>query len=233
MTREVWNTRVGFILAAVGSAVGLGNIWRFSYAAYENGGGVFLIPYFIALLTAGIPLMILEFGMGSKFRGAAPMAFKRAKKSFEFIGWWGVIASFIITTYYSVIMGWSLVYLVKAFNLGWGSDTEAFFNEALLEVSNSPWNFSGFAPSVLAGLVGVWFLIWIIEKKGVQKGIERANKIFMPLLWLLLIVLVFRAITLPGALAGIEWYLKPDFSKLTDLGVWQAAYAQAFYSLSL
>lgn len=233
MAREVWNTRVGFILAAVGSAVGLGNIWRFSYAAYENGGGAFLIPYFIALLTAGIPLMILEFGMGSKFRGAAPMAFKRAKKSFECIGWWGVIASFIITTYYSVIMGWSLVYLVKAFTLGWGSDTGAFFSENLLEISSGPWDFGGFAPSVLIGLVVVWFLIWFIEKKGVQKGIERANKVFMPLLWILLIVLVFRAITLPGALNGIEWYLKPDFSKLTDLGVWQAAYAQAFYSLSL
>ncbi|MDD2438605.1 MAG: sodium-dependent transporter [Methanosarcinaceae archaeon] len=233
MAREVWNTRVGFILAAIGSAVGLGNIWRFSYAAYENGGGVFLIPYFIALLTAGIPLMILEFGMGSKFRGAAPMAFKRAKQGFESIGWWGVITSFIITAYYSVIMGWSLVYLVKSFNLGWGSDTVSFFYDTLLQTSGSPWHFEGFAPSVLAALVVVWFLIWIIEKKGVQKGIERANKVFMPLLWILLIILVFRAVTLPGALNGIDWYLKPDFSRLTDFGVWQAAYAQAFYSLSL
>lgn len=233
MAREVWNTRVGFILAAVGSAVGLGNIWRFSYAAYENGGGAFLIPYFIALLTAGIPLMILEFSMGSKFRGAAPMAFKRAKKSFEWIGWWGVLASFIITTYYSVIVGWSLVYLLKAFNLGWGSDTGAFFSETLLEISDSPWNLGGFALNVLAGLVAVWFIIWVIEMKGVQKGIERANRVFMPLLWILLIVLVFRTITLPGAMDGIEWYLRPDFSRLTDLSVWQAAYGQAFYSLSL
>ncbi|AKB20004.1 Sodium-dependent transporter [Methanosarcina sp. WWM596] len=85
--REVWNTRVGFILAAIGSAVGLGNIWRFSYVAYENGGGAFLIPYFVALLTAGIPLMILEFGLGSKFLGSAPLSLKKANKSFEWIGW--------------------------------------------------------------------------------------------------------------------------------------------------
>ncbi|WP_269851421.1 SLC5/6 family protein [Methanosarcina horonobensis] len=127
MKREVWNTRTGFILAAIGSAVGLGNIWRFSYIAYENGGGAFLIPYLVALLTAGIPLLILELGVGNKFMGSAPVALKRAKKGFEWIGWWGVIASFIITTYYSVIAGWSLVYLLKAFTLGWGLDTGSFF----------------------------------------------------------------------------------------------------------
>ncbi|KKH45143.1 hypothetical protein EO93_14590 [Methanosarcina sp. 1.H.A.2.2] len=190
VAREVWNTRVGFILAAIGSAVGLGNIWRFSYAAYENGGGAFLIPYFVALLTAGIPLMILEFGLGSKFLGSAPISLKRAKKSFEWIGWWGVIASFIITTYYSVIMGWSLVYLLKAFTLGWGTDTEAFFNNELLNVSSSPWNLGSFSYPVLIGLLITWLVIWIIEKKGVQAGIEKSSKVFIPLLWVLLIVLV-------------------------------------------
>lgn len=233
MAREVWNTRVGFILAAIGSAVGLGNIWRFSYMAYENGGGAFLIPYFVALLTAGIPLMILEFGLGSKFLGSAPLSLKRAKKSFEWIGWWGVIASFIITTYYSVIVGWSLVYLLKAFTLGWGTDTGAFFNNELLHVSDSPWNLGNFSYPVLIGLLATWLVIWVIEKKGVQAGIERSSKIFIPLLWVLLIVLVLRAITLEGSINGIEWYLKPDFSKLTDIKVWQAAYGQAFYSLSL
>ncbi|MCC4771329.1 sodium-dependent transporter [Methanosarcina sp. DH2] len=233
MTREVWNTRTGFILAAIGSAVGLGNIWRFSYIAYENGGGAFLIPYLIALLTAGIPLLILEFGLGSKFLGSAPIALKRAKKSFEWMGWWGVIASFIITTYYSVIVGWSFVYLVKAFTLGWGSDTGAFFNNELLHVSDSPWNLGNFSYPVLIGLLMTWLIVWVIEKKGVQAGIEKSSRIFMPLLWILLIVLVLRAITLEGSINGIEWYLKPDFSKLTDIKVWQAAYGQAFYSLGL
>lgn len=233
MTREVWNTRTGFILAAIGSAVGLGNIWRFSYIVYENGGGAFLIPYLIALFTAGIPLLILEFGLGSKFLGSAPIALKRAKKSFEWIGWWGVIASFIITTYYSVIVGWSFVYLVKAFTLGWGSDTGAFFNNELLHVSDSPWNLGSFSYPVLIGLLMTWLIVWLIEKKGVQAGIEKSSRIFMPLLWILLIVLVLRAITLEGSINGIEWYLKPDFSKLTDIRVWQAAYGQAFYSLGL
>lgn len=233
MKREVWNTRTGFILAAIGSAIGLGNIWRFSYIAYENGGGAFLIPYLVALLTAGIPLLILELGIGNKFVGSAPIALKRAKKGFEWIGWWGVIASFIITTYYSVIVGWSLVYLFKAFTLGWGLDTGSFFNNELLHVSDSPWDLGSFSYPVLIGLLTTWLIIWIIEKRGVQAGIEKSSKIFMPLLWILLIVLVLRTITLEGSINGIEWYLKPDFSKLTDVKVWQAAYGQAFYSLGL
>lgn len=233
MKREVWNTRTGFILAAIGSAVGLGNIWRFSYIAYENGGGAFLIPYMVALLTAGIPLLILELSIGNKFMGSAPIALKRAKKDFEWIGWWSVIASFIITTYYSIIVGWSLVYLLKAFTLGWGLDTGSFFNNELLHVSDSPWNLGSFSYPVLIGLLTTWLIIWIIEKKGVQAGIEKSSKIFMPILWILLIVLVLRAITLEGSINGVEWYLKPDFSKLTDIKVWQAAYGQAFYSLGL
>lgn len=233
MAREVWNTRVGFILAAIGSAVGLGNIWRFSYTCYENGGGAFLIPYFFALLTAGIPLMILEFGLGSKFRGSAPMSLKRAKKSFEWIGWLGVMTGFIITTYYAVIVGWSLIYLANAFTLGWGTDTAGFLFGNVLELSDSPWILGGFAYKVLLSLLAVWAIIWIIEKKGVQGGIEKANKIFMPLLWVLLIVLVLRGVTLMGSLDGLEWYLKPDFSKLTDPKIWVAAYGQAFFSLSL
>ncbi|WP_440956231.1 sodium-dependent transporter [Methanosarcina sp. Mfa9] len=233
MAREVWNTRVGFILAAVGSAVGLGNIWRFSYTCYENGGGAFLIPYFIALLTAGIPLMILEFGLGSKFKGSAPMSLKRADKKFEWIGWLGVMSGFIITTYYSVIVGWSLIYLANAFTLGWGTDTAGFLFGEVLELSDSPWVLGGFAHKVLLGLLATWAIIWVVEKKGVQGGIEKASKIFMPLLWILLIVLVFRAVTLVGALDGIEWYLKPDFSMLLDKNLWVAAYGQAFFSLSL
>ncbi|MCQ1537044.1 sodium-dependent transporter [Methanosarcina sp. KYL-1] len=233
MAREVWNTRVGFILAAVGSAVGLGNIWRFSYMAYENGGGAFLIPYFVAILTAGIPLMILEFGLGSKFRGSAPMSLKRAKKSFEWIGWLGVMTGFIITTYYAVIVGWSLTYLVNAFTLGWGTDTAGFLFGEVLEISESPWVLGGFAYKALLGLLAVWAIVWIVEKKGVQGGIEKANKIFMPLLWILLVVLVLRGVTLVGSLEGLEWYLKPDFSKLTDPKIWIAAYGQAFFSLSL
>lgn len=118
--RERWNTRTAFIMAAIGSAVGLGNIWRFPYIAYKNGGGAFLIPYFVALFTAGIPLLILEYALGQYMQGAAPKAMKKVKKSFEFIGWWALAIGSIISFYYCVIMAWSWKYLVASFNMSWG-----------------------------------------------------------------------------------------------------------------
>lgn len=233
MERELWNSRTGFVLAAVGSAVGLGNIWRFNYIVYENGGGAFLIPYLVAMFTVGISMMILEFSLGSKFRGAAPLSMKRAKGCFEWIGWWAALASFIITMYYVVIVSWALVYLGKAFTLGWGDDTNAYFFENVLHISDSIWDLGGFTPEVLLGVAVVWAIAWIIVVRGVQRGIELANKFFMPLLWVLVLVLVLRALTLDGAFLGIDWYLKPNFEKLLDYRVWLAAYGQIFYTLSL
>lgn len=108
--RENWGTRAGFVLAAIGSAVGLGNIWRFPGVAYENGGGAFFLPYLIALLTAGIPLLILEFTIGHKYRGSAPLSLARMRKGFEPLGWWQVAVSFVISTYYAVIVAWAISY---------------------------------------------------------------------------------------------------------------------------
>ncbi len=224
---------MGFILATIGSAVGLGNIWRFSYLTYENGGGAFLVPYFIAIFTAGISLMVLEFSLGSKFRGAAPLAFKRARKGFECIGWWAVITGSIITMYYSVIVSWALVYIQKAFTLAWGNDTGAYFIGTVLQRSDSPWELGGFPPSVILALIAIWFITWLIEVKGVQAGIEKASRVFIPLLFVLTLLLVVRSLTLPGAMNGIDWYLKPNFEVLFDYRVWLAAYGQVFYTLGL
>ena len=102
--REQWGTRAGFILAAVGSAIGLGNIWRFPYVTYENGGGAFLVPYLIALLTAGIPLLILEYTIGHKYRGSAPLSFFRMSRPVSAIGWWQVAICFVIAVYYALIL---------------------------------------------------------------------------------------------------------------------------------
>ena len=134
--RSQWGTRAGFIMAAVGSAVGLGNIWRFPYVAYENGGGAFFIPYLFALLTAGIPILIMEFTMGHKYRGSAPLSFFRmGGKKAEWIGWWGIFVSFVISTYYAVIIAWAMKYTVYSFNLSWGSDTESFLFGDVLKFS--------------------------------------------------------------------------------------------------
>jgi NSS family neurotransmitter:Na+ symporter len=232
VSRGQWGTRVGFVLAAIGSAVGLGNIWRFPYMAYENGGGAFLIPYFFALLTAGIPLLIAEMGLGHKMRGSAPVSFRKIGKKFETLGWWPVLVAFMIMVYYSVVMAWALNYIVFAFTQAWGTETEAFFFNEFLNMKGF-WNIGGFQIPVLFSLVVIWGLCYVIVYKGIETSIEKASKIFMPLLAILIVLITIRGVTLPGAVDGINNFLQPDFSALTDPSVWISAYGQVFFTLSL
>lgn len=232
--RSQWGTRAGFILAAVGSAVGLGNIWRFPYVAYENGGGAFFIPYLFALLTAGIPILIMEFTMGHKYRGAAPLSFFRMSgKKAEWLGWWGVFVAFVVSTYYSVIVAWAIKYTFYSVNLSWGSDTGAFFNNEVLKVAETPGSVGGYVPGVLIPLLVVWAIAFIILFAGVKKGIELANRIFIPTLVVVFILVVIRAVTLEGAFTGLDAFFKPDLAALKSPGVWVAAYGHIFFSLSI
>ena len=175
--REQWGSKIGFILAAVGSAVGLGNIWRFPYVVYSSGGGAFLIPYFFAIFTAGIPLLILEYGMGHKFRGSTPLSLARANKKFEWFGWWSIISSAIILCYYSMILSMAMKYLTLSFNKGWGEDSNFFFYNDFLNLSDSPLNLGGIVFPILIGIALIWFINWFICYKGIKSGIEKMNKI--------------------------------------------------------
>ncbi len=234
MKREQWNSQFGFLLAAVGSAIGLGNIWRFSYMAYNYGGGAFLIPYFTALLTAGIPLLILEFAVGHERIGSAPLAYAKIKKNWEWLGWWAVtFVMFGIVLYYMVIVAWCLNFFFLSFNLGWGNDPNTFFFKDFLSVSKSPSDIGRIRTPIFFALLVIWFVNWFIVHRGVQRGIELANKIFMPLLFVLTAVLVFWSLTLEGAMSGVRAYLTPDFSRLSDPRVWIDAYSQIFFTLSL
>lgn len=232
--RPQWKTHIGFLLAAIGSAIGLGNIWRFPYLCYKNGGGAFLIPYFCALLVVGIPLMILEIGLGHKMRGSAPASYATISKHWEWLGWWQIIfVMFGIVLYYSVVIAWCLNFLFFSFGLSWGTDPNNFFFKEFLMTSGSPFQIGDVRAPILFSLSLVWFLNWLIEFLGVEKGLERANKFFMPLLFILIGILVFWSIRLSGANQGLMVYLKPDFSKLTEVGVWIDAFSQIFFTLSL
>jgi len=218
-------------MAAVGSAVGLGNVWRFPYVCYENGGGAFLIPYFVALFTAGIPLLILEFSVGHWARGSPPKAFAKIGKKWEWAGWWTVLMPFLVATYYVVVMAWCFSYMIYAVDLRWGSQAGSFFSSFLGD-TGSPVILGGISIPVLLGLFAVWFCIFLI----LYKGVKRIGKIVawtVPIPTILLIILTIRGLTLPGAMEGISYYLTPNFSKLLDGNVWIAAYAQVFFSLSL
>lgn len=243
--REQWATRLGFVLAASGSAIGLGNIWRFPYIAYENGGGAFLIPYFFALLTAGIPILLLEFGIGRSQQGSAPLSFRRLSSRFEWLGWFQVMVSFVIAVYYVAVVVWAISYFFFSFNLKWGSDTGSFLFGQYLGVpddvvTDSGWNLGGIQWHIFLPLVCVWAIAFFILFSGVRKGIERANKVFMPILVVVMILFVIRAVTLDNAAAGLNHLFSPDFSKIVPFGsnpewykVWIAAYGQVFFSLSI
>ncbi len=232
--RAQWKTQWGFLLAAVGSAIGLGSIWRFAYVCYENGGGAYLIPYGVALVTAGIPLMILEYGIGHRMRGSAPMSFAKIRPHWEWLGWWIVIfVMFGIAVYYAVVIAWCVCYIGYSLNLAWGADPNQFFFHRFLGVTTSPLNIGDVRSPILVGLLIVWVVNWVIVFFGVEKGIERANKVFMPLLFALILILAGWVAFLPGAKEGIIRYLKPDFSRLREPKVWIDAYSQIFFTLSL
>ena len=231
--REQWGSRAGFVLAAIGSAIGLGNIWRFPYVAYENGGGAFFIPYLVAMLTAGIPFMILEFGVGSRLKGSAPVIFSRLSPRWEWLGWWQILVSFTISIYYVAVVGWSISYFFLAFNQGWGTDTGAYFFKSYLMLSDSPMDFQGLRWPIMASVAGAWLICWVVLFKGVKKGIEIASKIFMPVLFILILIITCRSVFLDGAASGLNYLFAPDFSRLMDVKVWMAAYGQIFFSLSI
>lgn len=229
--REFWNSRFAFVMAAVGSAVGLGNVWRFPYVCYENGGGAFLIPFFVAIFTAGIPLLILEFTVGHWARGTPPTAFKKVGKKWEWAGWITVLMPFIIATYYVVVMAWCFSYMMYSIDLRWGAEAGNFFANFLGD-TGSPLVLGGISIPILLGLIAVWVCIFLILYKGVGR-IGKIVALTVPIPTILLIILTIRGLTLPGAMEGIAYFLTPDFSKLGDVNVWLAAYAQVFFSFSL
>jgi neurotransmitter:Na+ symporter, NSS family len=230
--REQWGTRLGFLLAAVGSAVGLGNIWRFPYVAWENGGGAFFVPYLFALFTAGIPLLVLEYSLGHRFRGSAPLSLRRLHRRAEWIGWWQVTVCFVIASYYAVVIAWAAAYAWFSLDTRWGGDTEAFFFDEYLAVTEAG-TFGGFRPGVLIPLLLVWLVTLMVLVGGVRRGIERANRVLIPLLVGMFLVIVLRAVTLEGAAIGLEALFRPDWASIGDASVWIAAYGQVFFSLSI
>ncbi len=230
--RGAFSSRRVFILAAIGSAVGLGNIWRFPYVAYENGGGAFVIPYLIALLTAGLPFLLLDYGLGHRFRGSAPLSFRRASRRAEALGWWQVAICFVIAVYYAAVIAWALRYTMFSFDKAWGDDPEAFLFGTYLQAGD-PGVTLDFVAGVLIPLVVVWLAVLVVMALGVEKGIGATAVIFIPVLFLAFIALVISALTLPGASDGLDALFAPDWDALGETGVWVAAFGQIFFSLSV
>lgn len=231
--RDRWGSRLGFILAAMGSAIGLGNIWRYPYVVYEHGGGAFLIPYFIALASAAIPVLIMEYALGHRYQGAAPLVFRSLRRRVEWLGWWQVTIAFAIATYYVVIVGWVTSYLWYSVGTRWGRDTESFFLDTHLAASDGFFDVGGIRWKVLLSVALVWAVTYVIMRLGVRRGIEATARVLLPLLIAMVLLITIRGVTLPHAAGGLDVLLTPDFGALTDARVWVAAYGQVFFSLSI
>ncbi len=223
--RDQWGSKLGFIFAAAGSAVGLGNLWKFPYLAGQNGGGVFVVIYLGLVLLIGFTLMMAELVLGRNTQLSPVGAYKKLRKKWAWVGGIGVLASFLIVTYYSVIGGWIIKYIISAL-------TGAFNTADLATLESVFVNFIG-APVEPLIYHGIFMLLTLgIVMGGISGGIEKASKILMPGLFIMMVILMIRSITLPGAMAGVEYLLKPDFSKLS-MSVVVSALGQVFFSLSL
>ena len=225
--REQWGSRVGFILAAAGSAIGLGNIWRFPTVVGQSGGGAFIIVYLLIIFVIGIPLMIGELAIGRRGKRNIVGAFKEIKpgRPWWIIGALGVLAGFVILSYYSVIAGWSVSYIFK-FLSGQFADVGAGGSEDVFgQLVSSPLEPLMWHGVFMAMTIGIVIF-------GIDKGIERASKIMMPVLFFLLVVLAIRSLTLPGAMEGLRWYLTPNFGAI-NISIILGALGQVYFSLSL
>ena len=224
--RANFGSKLGVILATAGSAVGLGNVWRFPYMAGENGGAVFIIIYVVCVVMLGIPCMVSEFIVGRHGQSNTARAYRKlaGRTPWAVIGYMGVLTGFLITGYYAVVSGWCLQY-VWASLIGHLQGDPEYFRTYFAELSADP------VKPVLWTVI-ILGITYLIIEHGVRDGIERASKMLMPTLFILLLIIVVASCLLPGATKGIEFLFKPDFSKINS-DVFLGALGQSFYSLSI
>jgi NSS family neurotransmitter:Na+ symporter len=225
--RANFGTKLGVILASAGSAVGLGNIWRFPYETGNNGGAAFIIIYIACVFLLGIPIMVAEFSIGRRARSNAVDAYDKLapRTKWKLVGLMGALAAFMILSYYSVVAGWTLEFIGEAVTNSFAGKSAADFISGFQSFTSNPWR-------PLLWTVVFLLLTHFIIMRGVEKGIEKAAKIMMPALFIILLILGAFTVTLPGAGAGLEFLFKPDWSKI-DGGVFVSAIGQAFFSLSI
>lgn len=212
--KEHWSGKTGFMLAAIGSAIGLGNIWRFPYIVGESGGGAFLIPYIICVLFFAIPVMLMEIAVGRRFKTSPLSSLGSISRKSRLLGIVAVITCVGILSYYLVVMGWTLSYFAMS-----------VFSFADFSEFASGWG------SVAGFIISLGLTAYLVSI-GVKEGIEKVCRILMPILGVIMIFLAFQSLSMPGASDGIEFYLSPDISKLASPDTWIMAMGQAFFSLS-
>ncbi|MFX3675328.1 MAG: sodium-dependent transporter [Paenisporosarcina sp.] len=225
--RDHFASRIGFVLAAAGSAIGLGAIWKFPYMAGTNGGSVFVLLFIISTMLIGLPILIAEFVIGRKGQADAITGLKKLApgKKWYLIGWSGFFFSFLILSFYSVVGGWILSYLGRSILFTFDNNGESYYADLFGSIISNPWE-------VLIAQAAFMLLTILIVQGGIEGGIERASRLMMPALLIFLIVLVIRSLTLDGAMEGVKFMFVPDWSYFNGKTL-LLALGQAFFSLSV
>ncbi|WP_296786838.1 sodium-dependent transporter [Methanobrevibacter sp.] len=231
--KQEWNSNLAFMMAMIGSAVGLGNIWRFPNVLYSHGGGSFMIPYIISLFLLGISFVLVEYAVGFKFKKSIARIMYSIKDKLEPVAWFILLVVFLITTYYVCVVGWDFIYIILSFTKAWGANPDLYFSNNVLHATDSMSGLFTIVPNVLISVFIIWFIAWMIIKRDLNDGIGKVSQILLPLLCLIVVGIVGFSLTLPGASTGYTQIFTPDWNALLNLDVWLAAFGQIVFSLSL
>lgn len=227
-----WPKEIFFVFACVGAAVGLGNLWRFPYVAYENGGSAFFFPYIVCLLLVGLPITFLEIGLGRWSEGSIASAFKKVNKRWTWIGWWALANSMVIVFYYSVVLAWCVQFFIYSFTEAWGNDPSDFFMSKVLNISDNLFSFGKINFISLIALFVVWATIFFIVRSSIR-SLSKVLLVTVPLPLIILLILAGRSLNMPGATDGIQFFLKPQINRMFNVSVWAAAASQVILSIGI
>jgi len=231
--KSEWNSNFAFMMAMIGSAVGLGNIWRFPNVLYSNGGGSFMIPYIVSLFLLGISFVLVEYAVGFKFKKSIARIMYSIKDKLEPVAWFILLIVFLITTYYVCVVAWDFIYIILSFTKAWGANPDIYFTNNVLHATDSISGIFSIVPNVLISVFLIWLFAWLIIKRDLNDGIGKVSQILLPLLCGIVVIIVAFSLTLPGASIGYTQIFTPDWNALGNLDVWLAAFGQIVFSLSL
>jgi len=233
MAREKWSSRFIFILASIGAAAGLGNLWRFPYQVFDNGGGAFVIAYIVILFLFVIPLLLTEVAIGQKAQSEVVEVYDGLIKwPGKFLAWTMILMIFAMGGYYAVVVAWGVDFFAASFDLQWGNDAAGFFTKNILNSGENPLDFNSFSQPVIWGLVAVFGAMYFSLFKSL-KSISAVVKWTATLPFLLLAILAVNLFWLDGATEGLRYFLIPQWERLLEIKVWSAAFSQAFFSIGV
>lgn len=228
-----WGSTLSFVLAMIGSAVGLGNIWRYPYVLYSSGGGAFFVPYIIAILLMGIPVLFLEYGIGFKFKSSYAKIVTRIDPRWQFLGWFVPVCLLMVMIYYSSILSIDGIYIFLSMFKAWGSDPNLYYTATLTQSTSNVSGILNFIPLIGVAILILWVFVWFISHRDLESGLGKVSKLLVPLLFVIMILIVIFSVTLPGASIGLDALYTPDWSLLFDFNIWMLAFSQIIFSLCI